>query len=100
MVVLSPAVWVKTFGFPRAALFPYDNPALFSMAIAFVGIWLFSDLTPAPARVPSREPSRRNSSGPKPASARKGPWHTEGLLGRSGMLAQGERQSGSGGHLT
>ena len=41
MVVLSPAVWVKTFGF-KAALFPYDNPALFSMTIAFVGIWLFS----------------------------------------------------------
>ena len=43
MVVLSPAVWVKTFGF-QAALFPYDNPALFSMAIAFVGIWLFSKI--------------------------------------------------------
>jgi len=41
MVVLSPAVWVKTFGF-TAALFPYDNPAIFSMTIAFVGIWLFS----------------------------------------------------------
>ena len=43
MVVLSPAVWVKTFGF-KAAPFPYDNPALFSMTIAFVGIWLFSKL--------------------------------------------------------
>jgi cation/acetate symporter len=43
MVVLSPAVWVKTFGF-RTALFPYDNPALFSMAIAFIGIWLVSKL--------------------------------------------------------
>src|SRR5262245_48027806 len=43
MVVLSPAVWVKTFGF-KAAVFPYDNPALFSMTIAFVGIWLFSRL--------------------------------------------------------
>ena len=31
---------MQTFGFPRAAPFPYDNPALFSMAIAFVGIWL------------------------------------------------------------
>jgi cation/acetate symporter len=40
-VVLGPAVWVKTFGF-ASALFPYDNPALFSMAIAFGGIWLFS----------------------------------------------------------
>lgn len=43
MVVLSPAVWVKTFGF-KTAIFPYDNPALFSMAIAFGGIWLFSKL--------------------------------------------------------
>jgi cation/acetate symporter len=43
MVVLSPTVWVKTFGF-KAALFPYDNPALFSMTIAFAGIWLFSKL--------------------------------------------------------
>jgi cation/acetate symporter len=43
MVVLSPTVWVKTFGY-KAALFPYDNPALFSMTIAFVGIWLVSRL--------------------------------------------------------
>ena len=43
MVVLSPAVWVKTFGF-KTALFPYDNPALFSMTIAFAGIWLFSKI--------------------------------------------------------
>ena len=38
MVVLSDAVWVKTFGHP-AALFPYANPALFSMPLAFVTIW-------------------------------------------------------------
>jgi cation/acetate symporter len=45
MVVLSPAVWEKTIGFPKgSAPFPYDNPALFSMAIAFGGIWLFSVL--------------------------------------------------------
>jgi len=36
-------VWVKTFGFASAP-FPYDNPALFSMAIAFGSIWLFSKL--------------------------------------------------------
>ena len=41
MVVLSKAVWVTTFGHP-AALFPYDNPALFSMPLAFLGIWLVS----------------------------------------------------------
>jgi cation/acetate symporter len=43
MVILSPAVWVKTFGFP-AAIFPYDNPALFSMSFAFLGIWIGSRL--------------------------------------------------------
>src|SRR5262249_44587499 len=32
MVVLSPTVWVKILGNPTA-LFPYDNPALFSMPI-------------------------------------------------------------------
>jgi cation/acetate symporter len=43
MVILSPAVWVKTFGF-QAAIFPYDNPALFSMTLAFLGIWIGSRL--------------------------------------------------------
>ena len=43
MVVLSKAVWVTTFGYP-AAIFPYDNPALFSMPLAFAGIWLGSVL--------------------------------------------------------
>jgi cation/acetate symporter len=43
MVLLSPAVWVKTFGF-ETAVFPYDSPALFSMTIAFLGIWLVSKL--------------------------------------------------------
>ena len=43
MVVLSPAVWVDTMGHAKGtAPFPYENPALFSMAIAFIGIWLFS----------------------------------------------------------
>ena len=41
MVVLSKAVWVTTFGHP-AALFPYDNPALFSMPLAFATIWVVS----------------------------------------------------------
>jgi len=45
MVVLSPAVWEQTLGNPKgSAPFPYENPALFSMTIAFVGIWLFSVL--------------------------------------------------------
>jgi cation/acetate symporter len=42
-VVLSKAVWVTVLGHPDA-LFPYGNPALFSMPIAFIGIWLFSTI--------------------------------------------------------
>ncbi len=41
LVVLSKTVWVLVFHFP-AAPFPYDNPALFSMPLAFVSVWLFS----------------------------------------------------------
>ncbi len=43
MVVLSKAVWVTTFG-NHDAIFPYDNPALFSMPLAFLGIWIVSVL--------------------------------------------------------
>ena len=42
-VVLSKAVWVTVLGHPTA-IFPYSNPALFSMPIAFIGIWLFSKI--------------------------------------------------------
>ncbi|ACK51546.1 SSS sodium solute transporter superfamily [Methylocella silvestris BL2] len=43
MVVLSPAVWEVTLGNPKGtAPFPYENPALFSMSLAFVSIWLIS----------------------------------------------------------
>ncbi|GJD58588.1 cation acetate symporter [Methylobacterium dankookense] len=41
MVVLSKAVWVTTLG-NSAAIFPYDNPALFSMPLAFATIWVVS----------------------------------------------------------
>jgi cation/acetate symporter len=43
LVILSPAVWEQTIGYAKgSAPFPYENPALFSMTIAFVGIWFFS----------------------------------------------------------
>ena len=45
LTIVSPSVWEATFGFPKgSAWFPYTSPALFSMTIAFVGIWLFSVL--------------------------------------------------------
>jgi cation/acetate symporter len=74
MVVLSPAVWVKTFGF-KSALFPYDNPALFSMTIAFVGIWLFS-------RLDASERARREQAAFEPQYVR-----SETGIGAAGALA-------------
>ncbi|MDM0033440.1 cation acetate symporter [Variovorax sp. J22P271] len=45
LTVVSPAVWEATLGNAKgSALFPYQSPALFSMTIGFVGIWLFSVL--------------------------------------------------------
>ena len=45
LTVVSPSVWEVTLGNPKgSALFPYTSPALFSMTIGFVGIWLFSIL--------------------------------------------------------
>lgn len=45
LTVLSPAVWEATLGNPKgSALFPYASPALFSMSLAFVAIWLVSVL--------------------------------------------------------
>ncbi|MBP5989709.1 cation acetate symporter [Piscinibacter sp.] len=45
LTVVSPSVWEATLGNPKgSSLFPYTSPALFSMTIGFVGIWLFSVL--------------------------------------------------------
>ena len=45
LTVVSPSVWEAVLGNPQgSALFPYTSPALFSMTIGFVGIWLFSIL--------------------------------------------------------
>ncbi len=44
MIVLSKAVWVDTFHMAKTAAFPFDNPALFSVPVAFIGIYLFSKL--------------------------------------------------------
>jgi len=41
LTVLSKGIWVTVIGMP-AAIFPYDNPALFSMPLAFLATWFFS----------------------------------------------------------
>ncbi|WAG81725.1 cation acetate symporter [Metapseudomonas furukawaii] len=41
LMVLGPTVWVQVLGHPTP-IYPYEYPALFSMLLAFGGIWFFS----------------------------------------------------------
>lgn len=41
LVILGPTVWVEIFGFEKA-IFPSKYPALYSVTVAFLGIWFFS----------------------------------------------------------
>lgn len=41
LLIMSPAVWVNVLHHDKA-LFPYSNPALFSMSLAFFSAWVFS----------------------------------------------------------
>ena len=56
LTIVSPAVWEVTLGNAKgSALFPYTSPALFSMTIGFVGIWLFSVLDRSPQAAKERD---------------------------------------------
>ena len=55
LTIVSPSVWETTLGNPvGSALFPYSSPALFSVTIGFVGIWLFSILDRSPQAAAER----------------------------------------------
>ncbi|MEO4047698.1 cation acetate symporter [Pseudomonas sp. CAU 1711] len=41
LMVLGPTIWVQILG-NAAPIYPYEYPALFSILVAFVGIWFFS----------------------------------------------------------
>ncbi|MFM0211555.1 cation acetate symporter [Paraburkholderia sediminicola] len=51
LTILSPTVWVQVLGHAHA-IYPYEYPALFSMIVAFAGIFVFSitDRSPHAAR--------------------------------------------------
>jgi cation/acetate symporter len=56
LTIVSPSVWEVTLGNPKgSAWFPYTSPALFSMTIGFVGIWLFSILDRSAQATKERE---------------------------------------------
>lgn len=41
LMILGPTIWVQILGHAKP-IYPYEYPALFSMIVAFVGIWFFS----------------------------------------------------------
>lgn len=41
LVVIGPTVWVDALHYEKA-IFPFKYPAIFSVSVAFIGIWLFS----------------------------------------------------------
>jgi cation/acetate symporter len=41
LMILGPTIWVQILGHEKA-IYPYEYPALFSMLVAFIGIWFFS----------------------------------------------------------
>lgn len=53
-VLLSPSMWVKTFGF-ESAIFPYDHPAIFSIPLSFFLLWFFSITDKSPRSLIDRE---------------------------------------------
>ncbi len=54
LVILGPIVWVDIFGFAEA-VFPYKYPALFSVTVAFIGIWFFSVTDRSPQAKQARD---------------------------------------------
>ena len=54
LVILGPIVWVDIFGFAEA-VFPYKYPALFSVTVAFIGIWFFSVTDRSPQAQQARD---------------------------------------------
>lgn len=53
LMILGPTIWVKVLGH-TAPIYPYEYPALFSMAAAFIGTWLFSITDNSEAAVQER----------------------------------------------
>lgn len=54
LLVLGPTVWVGIFKHQQA-IFPYANPALFSMSLAFAAAWLLSVLDRSAAGASERQ---------------------------------------------
>jgi cation/acetate symporter len=63
LIVLGPAVWVDVMKH-KTALFPYKNPAIFSITLAFVTTWLFSVTDNSKAAMKKKPSSMPSSFAP------------------------------------
>ena len=72
IVIFSKAVWVTVLGNP-APLFPYEQPALFSMPLAFIVAVVVSVLDKSLGRRKRSRPTAIKWSALKPVSVRPAP---------------------------
>lgn len=68
LMILGPTIWVQILGHEKA-IFPYEYPALFSISVAFLGIWFFSATDNSAEGNREREQFRASLSAPKRDSA-------------------------------
>jgi len=54
LMILGPTIWVQILGHAKP-IYPYEYPALFSMIVAFVGIWFFSITDKSPSGAAERK---------------------------------------------
>ena len=90
IVIFSKAVWVTVLGNP-APLFPYEQPALFSMPLAFIVAWVVSVLDKSLGRRKRSRPTAIKWSALKPVSVRPAPPATNASNGCQVVKAEGER---------
>ena len=76
LMILGPTIWVQILGH-ESAIFPYEYPALFSIAVAFIGIWVFSATDNSPEGNRSVRNSAPSLFAPKPALALNRAAHTK-----------------------
>ena len=83
-VVFSKSVWVDVLG-NAAPLFPYNQPALFAMPIAFLaGLRVLEARRQRSGRRPKSSPSTTSTCAPRPASAPPRQRRTERYIGLAG----------------
>ncbi|WP_253073704.1 cation acetate symporter [Sodalis ligni] len=87
LMILGPTIWVQVLGHAKA-IYPYEYPALFSMLVAFIGIWIFSITDSSTQAVQERGLFYAQFS---PPPARHGGWQDPSPSPPADTIATGKR---------